>query len=120
MFRVVTVSSDAHKMTKGISWDDLQQEKTWNMFEVYGQSKLANIYFSRELSRRFSPSVTTYSLHPGVVNTELVRHGMLAQAFKLAVAYLPGFNKLFKTAEAGAQTSIYCCVEKELDNVTGR
>jgi len=42
-----------------------------------GQSKLANVLFARELARRLEGSgVTAYSLHPGVINTELARYMM--------------------------------------------
>ncbi|HVH04904.1 MAG TPA: oxidoreductase, partial [Myxococcota bacterium] len=50
--RVVTVSSTAHRMGV-IDFDDLQWErKSYSKWRAYGQSKLANLLFTRELARR--------------------------------------------------------------------
>jgi len=63
--------------------------------------------------------VTTYSLHPGVVATELGRH--LDTAFFRGVTWL--FNNVGKffirTPEQGAQTTIYCAVDELLANESG-
>merc|ERR1711997_261161 len=73
--RIVNVSSLAHKKAK-IYWDDVNWEKTpYESSKAYGQSKLANILFTRELAERLEGSgVTVYCLHPGVIATELGRH----------------------------------------------
>ena len=73
--RIVTVSSMAHKWGD-IYFDDINWEKTeYNSSKAYGQSKLANILFSKELAKRLQGTgVTTYSLHPGVIATDLGRH----------------------------------------------
>merc|ERR1711962_1964136 len=73
--RIVNVSSLAH--TRGqIQWDDINFEKTpYDAIKAYGQSKLANILFTKELARKGEGSgVNAYALHPGVINTELGRH----------------------------------------------
>jgi NAD(P)-dependent dehydrogenase (short-subunit alcohol dehydrogenase family) len=78
--RVINLSSQAHQIAfNGMNWDDLQSEKDYDPWKAYGQSKLANVLFARELSRQLkasadSPSVSTASLHPGVVRTELGRN----------------------------------------------
>jgi NAD(P)-dependent dehydrogenase (short-subunit alcohol dehydrogenase family) len=56
--------------------DDLDFEKrSYSRTQAYQQSKLANILFSRELARRLEGSgVATYSLHPGLVFTNLFRY----------------------------------------------
>ena len=72
--RVVNVSSSAHKKGE-INFDNLQSERTYIPFKAYGHSKLANILFTQALAKRLEKTnVTTYSLHPGVIQTELVRH----------------------------------------------
>ena len=73
--RIVTVSSMAHKWGD-VYFDDINWEKTeYNSSKAYGQSKLANILFSKELAKRLQGTgVTTYSLHPGVIATDLGRH----------------------------------------------
>lgn len=63
--------------------------------------------------------VTTYSLHPGAVKTELQRH-LDDSFFKGAQLIMAGLGKLFfKTPEEGAQTSIYCSVDENLADKTG-
>src|SRR4051794_39725820 len=71
--RVVVLSSDGHRMAReGLDWDDLQHERTYDGFAVYGHSKLANVYFTQELGRRLEPAgVTVNAVHPGFVATEL-------------------------------------------------
>ena len=49
--RIVTVSSGAHMFGK-INFDDLQSERSYSKFGVYGQSKLANLLFAYELQRK--------------------------------------------------------------------
>ena len=51
------------------------ERRPYGREEAYKQSKLANILFTRELGKRLAGTgVTTYALHPGVVDTELGRH----------------------------------------------
>ena len=72
--RIVNVSSSAHQRGK-INFDDLKSEHSYNAFGAYSQSKVANVLFTRQLAKRLEgTSVTTYSLHPGVISTELGRH----------------------------------------------
>lgn len=63
--------------------------------------------------------MTVYSVHPGVVATELGRY--LDTAFFKGVTWLfRNMAKFFiKTPEQGAQTSIYCAVDEQLSNETG-
>ena len=58
-----------------MQWDDVMYKKNYSAWPVYGQSKLANLLFTYELSRRLPPGggLTTNALHPGVVRTELAR-----------------------------------------------
>lgn len=66
--RVVIVSSVLHKIGR-IKRDDLNSEKSYAKWSVYGQSKLAKVLFARELSKRLEGSgVTANSLHPGMSN----------------------------------------------------
>jgi NAD(P)-dependent dehydrogenase (short-subunit alcohol dehydrogenase family) len=69
--RVVTVSSVAHRFTGGMSWADLNHERTiYNGTAVYNESKLANVLFTVELARRLEGSgVTANCLHPGAVRS---------------------------------------------------
>jgi NAD(P)-dependent dehydrogenase (short-subunit alcohol dehydrogenase family) len=74
--RVVMVSSDAHRRAprEGIQLDNLSGERGYRPWTAYGQSKLANLLFARELSRRLpGPRQTANALHPGVIATNLTR-----------------------------------------------
>jgi NAD(P)-dependent dehydrogenase (short-subunit alcohol dehydrogenase family) len=80
--RVVSVSSSAEEFayTEGMRFD-LWKPKAGKMpadYEdglAYGQSKLANLLFARELSSQLRDKrVTAYSCHPGVITTELGRY----------------------------------------------
>ena len=72
--RIVNVSALAHKWAT-MNFDDLQSESSFNVAAAYSQSKLANVLFTRSLAQRLKDTrVTAYSLHPGLVRTELLRN----------------------------------------------
>jgi NAD(P)-dependent dehydrogenase (short-subunit alcohol dehydrogenase family) len=80
--RVVTVSSLAHFWGR-IAFDDLQSERSYNPTRAYGQSKLANLLFVRELARRLAAAgsdTIAAAAHPGSTRTELQRHSGLMSA----------------------------------------
>lgn len=69
--RVVVVSSGAHR-TGRIRFDDLMGERSYGRWTAYGQSKLANLLFARELSRRAAGTpLLVASAHPGYAATHL-------------------------------------------------
>ena len=111
--RIVTVASRAHTRVSGIDWEALQKPtKTMAGLPEYGVSKLANVLFSAELSRRLAGSgVTTYSLHPGVVASDVWR----------AVPW--PFRSLMKlgmiSVEVGAATTLHCASSVEAGHETG-
>ena len=110
--RIVNVASEAHRGAKGINWDALR-EFDKGLFGAYSVSKLANILYAKELTRRLAGThVTTYALHPGVVASDIWR--------KLP-APVRVIGKLFMISnEKGAQTSVYCATAPELATVSGR
>ena len=70
--RVVTLSSGAHRMGK-IDFDDLQGERRYFRWTAYGQSKLANLLFMRELDRRVRAAglpLTSVAAHPGLLGDQ--------------------------------------------------
>ena len=106
--RIVTVASRAHTRVSGINFDNVcRPTKGRAALPEYGVSKLANVLFSAELGRRLAGTgVTTYSLHPGVVATDVWRE--LPQPFR-AIA------KLFMiSTEEGAATTLYCATAPEI------
>ncbi|MGB3483234.1 MAG: SDR family NAD(P)-dependent oxidoreductase [Mycobacterium sp.] len=74
--RIVTVSSNGHKLGGTVHFDDLQWERSYNRMGAYTQSKLANLLFTYELQRRLAPRGKTIAVaaHPGTSNTELMRN----------------------------------------------
>ncbi len=116
--RIVMVSSAAHKTAPlaGIRFDNLSGEKMYQGWIAYGQSKLANVLFARELARRLADTrVTANSLHPGVIKTNLSRsmEGLLSAAIGL----LPGV--FYKSVAQGAATTCYVATRPELAGVSG-
>lgn len=115
--RIVNVSSEGHKIG-AIYKDDLMSEKSYSKYKAYGQSKLANILFSRELAKMLEGTgVTVNSCHPGVVQTELGRH-MNETVRKFVIQ--PLLSPFFKTPWQGAQTQIYLAVDPDLDKTSGK
>ena len=77
--RVVVVSSGAHRgaPAAGIEFDNLDGTRDYQAWKMYGQSKLANILFAKALARRFAGTGrVANALHPGVIETNLLRHQM--------------------------------------------
>jgi NAD(P)-dependent dehydrogenase (short-subunit alcohol dehydrogenase family) len=116
--RVVNVASHAHKSAKkGLDFDDLQAERQYKSFLVYGRSKLANIYFTRELARRLAGSgVSTNAVHPGPVRSRFGRDGDLGgvMGFGISIAQL-----FMISSKRGARTSIYMASSPEVDGANG-
>jgi NAD(P)-dependent dehydrogenase (short-subunit alcohol dehydrogenase family) len=115
--RIVTVASDAHRL-RGvrIRFSDLQGERDYRPMRAYGQSKLANILFTRELARRLAgTSVTANCLHPGMVATRLgANNGLLA---RVLLVLLKPFSS---SVDQGADTSVYLCSSSEVEGETGK
>lgn len=114
--RIINVSSLAHTRGK-IRFDDLQSEKEYNPGQAYAQSKLANVLFTRELSKKLEDTdVIVASLHPGAVKTELGRHLSIAKSFLASMLFAPLVWLIFKTSWQGAQTSIHCAVSNDVES----
>lgn len=113
--RIVNVSSRAERSAV-MKWDDLQLTEGYSAFSAYSQSKLANVLFTRHLSNVLKDTkVTTYVLHPGVVNTNLINKMPVYWRWLVAP-----FRLFFSSSEQGAQTTLYCALETGLANVSGR
>ncbi len=125
--RIVIVASSGHRMAP-FSLDDLNFEnRTYEPWAAYAQSKTANILFAVELDRRLGArGIRAAALHPGGIHTELGRHldpgmieGMLAQInAALAAEGKPPFA--WKTIPQGAATTVWAGFVAEPDVVGGR
>ena len=118
--RIVIVSSELHsgppikyQAFEQMSTDASNAQKGWNMRSAYQQSKLANLLFARAVASRYkNQQVTAYSLHPGVIDTNLTANIPLASIFKMF------FKK--KTIPQGAATTVFCALKPGLERETGR
>jgi NAD(P)-dependent dehydrogenase (short-subunit alcohol dehydrogenase family) len=118
--RVVTVASEAHKFArKGLVLDDLDwNRRRYRAFGAYGASKLENILFTRELTKRWEGSgITANAVHPGFVGSNFGRENDLGA---LGNVYMRIARPFAKSNAQGALTSIYACTSPQLENVTGR
>ncbi|KAF0699343.1 hypothetical protein As57867_010020, partial [Aphanomyces stellatus] len=111
--RVVVVSSSAHKMgpgRTGLDLDNVNNEAKYSAWKWYGQSKLANVLFARELSRQLRArnvhNVHVNVLHPGVVRTELVRHQFWLFRWIISLVHI--------NADDGAKTQLYLATSPDV------
>jgi NAD(P)-dependent dehydrogenase (short-subunit alcohol dehydrogenase family) len=112
--RIVSTASDAHKGAK-LNFNDLQSEKNYSGFGVYGRSKLMNILFTRELAKRLAGSgVTANCLHPGFVATRFgdSSGGILSWGVRAA-------KNFALTPEQGAETIIYLASSPDVEGRSG-
>ena len=109
--RIINVSSEAHRYT-GMNFDDPEGKKKFSSFKAYGQSKLANILFTRYLAEMLrEDGVTVNCLHPGVVATHLFD--------KIAPFLRPVFGVFMKSPRQGAETIVYLALSPEINGNTG-
>ncbi|OLE91205.1 MAG: short-chain dehydrogenase [Crenarchaeota archaeon 13_1_20CM_2_51_8] len=111
--RIVNVTSDAHNGAK-VNFEDLQGEKEFSGWQAYGQSKLAMILFTHELSKMLEGTgVTVNSAHPGVVRTNFANNnGLVTFGFRL-------MRPFFLSPATAAKRILYVATSPDLEGVTG-
>jgi WW domain-containing oxidoreductase len=117
--RVVMLSSSAHTMAPrgGIEFDNLSGARGYSAWKQYGQSKMANILFAKELARRFEGTKrVANAVHPGVIQTNLGRHMNPIAGFFFGL----GNPLVLKDVHQGAATSCYVAVHPKTTNISGR
>jgi NAD(P)-dependent dehydrogenase (short-subunit alcohol dehydrogenase family) len=114
--RIVSTASDAHK-SGGLDFDDLQSEKKFSSFRVYGTSKLCNILFTRELARRLDgANVTANCLHPGFVGTRFGQNNANNIFMKALARTIMSFG--ISPAD-GAKTIIHLASSPDVATISG-
>jgi NAD(P)-dependent dehydrogenase (short-subunit alcohol dehydrogenase family) len=119
--RVVTVASNAHFGAKGIDFDALRRPtRSFGGLREYQVSKLCNVLFVQELARRLREpgpdgappgSVTAYSVHPGVVASDIWR--------QVPWPIRPIAKRFMITPEAGAAGPVHCATAPDLEPLSG-
>ena len=116
--RVVMLSSEAHKTAprEGIEFDNLSGDQGYKPLTAYGQSKLADLLFAKELQRRFAGTKkTAYAVHPGVVDTNLARNlGPVLSRVLGAIGTL-----FLKSVGEGAATEVFAAVSPKAVPLAG-
>ncbi|MDQ1374071.1 MAG: hypothetical protein QOJ09_1409 [Actinomycetota bacterium] len=115
--RVVSVSSTAHKWGR-MRFDDLQSEKRYRKWLAYGQSKLANLLFMRELQRRLTASgasTIAAAAHPGYASTHLQAVGPEMAGSRVMARIMPVANRILSQPdEQGALPQLYAATAADV------
>jgi len=117
--RIITTSSVAHRGAR-IDFEDIEfKKRSYNGITAYGQSKLANIIFTKELARRLAESdsgrgVTANCFHPGVVRTSLVHDNPWYYRLIWTIA-----GSFFLSPEKGADTAVFLASSSNVNGITG-
>ena len=114
--RIVNVSSAAHSFVKEMQWEDINFKNNFGQgLRSYGQSKLANLLFTRYLAIKLSTdNISVNAIHPGGVNTSLGSQNKAWYSKPLRLMLRPFFRSPLK----GAESIIYLATKQD-DGVTG-
>lgn len=111
--RIVNVSSIGHYRAPGIDYDAVRRPtKSFTGMPEYCVSKLGNVLHAQELARRLAADrVTTYSLHPGSIATDVWR--------RVPWPVRPLIKRRMRSPADGAKTSLYCATSPEVAAESG-
>jgi NAD(P)-dependent dehydrogenase (short-subunit alcohol dehydrogenase family) len=117
--RVVSLTSITHKTfapATGILFDELKTDmKTHGGFELYAQSMLAKVLFTRALAQRY-PQITSISLHPGGVKTGVWGGDKNVNWLLYNLVIKPMVNLTGVSPKEGAKTQLWCSFSKDVQN----
>lgn len=113
--RLLMISSVGHRMHPegGIQFEHLKEAETVNKWARYGQSKLADILYSKAMAKRY-PQITSVSVHPGAVKTNLI-YGMKSRTSIIISAMLSWY---YFSAEKGSYNTLWAATtaKQNLEN----
>ena len=115
--KIINVSSASHKFVDGMNFDDLQSERSFKTFKVYGRSKLANILFTKKLAKMAKTNnITVNCFNPGFVSTSI--GSSLNSSFLGKIVFK--ISRIFaKSSTKGAETAVYLASSPEVSGITG-
>jgi NAD(P)-dependent dehydrogenase (short-subunit alcohol dehydrogenase family) len=125
--RVVSLASSGHRFSNVDIGDPNFERGDYDPFMAYGRSKTANVLFAVEFDRRYrDKGIRAAAVHPGGIQTELMRHvgdavtnGMIEQInIDLAKEGKPAYE--WKTPAQGAATSVWAALIGKADEVGGK
>lgn len=127
--RVVALSSRGHRFA-GVDFQDPHFERRpYDKWQAYGQSKTANALFALGLDRRLADrGVRAFSVHPGGILTDLVRHLTAEDLDRFGLMRRPDGSVAqdpakpaypFKTVAQGAATTVWCATSPALAGMGG-
>ena len=111
----IFVASDAHRMAS-LDPDDLELRRRWWFMGAYAKSKLALLFFQRDLARRLEGTrVTVNAVDPGPVASGIADHeaGLIAPVASWLI------KRVFPPPEKAARTAMHLATAPELDGVNG-
>ncbi|CAM9242326.1 unnamed protein product [Scytosiphon promiscuus] len=115
--RIVFLSSDLHERVT-LDWANLNYEKpaTYVPLEAYGRSKMANVLDAQEFAKRLAGRrINTYVLHPGIVNTNLLRNLKDGRLISRVLRTVKFFGKyLMDSPLQGSLTTMRCAIDPAL------
>ncbi|HSR05811.1 MAG TPA: SDR family oxidoreductase [Bryobacteraceae bacterium] len=115
--RIINTASEVHRGAH-LDLADLQSEKRYSSYGVYGKSKLANVLFTRELARRLAATgVTVNCLHPGVVASRFAQPRNGEGGDPSAASYLASQGI---APEKSAEAIVYLATSPDLTQTTGQ
>lgn len=113
--RVVTVSSQMHRIARSAPLEDPRGQRRYRRWPVYGQTKLANLLFTYELDRRMRHAglpVKAMAAHPGFAGTHLAVNGQVGQdAGRRAAILDAAVRAVSQSAAAGAGPSLMAATD---------
>jgi NAD(P)-dependent dehydrogenase (short-subunit alcohol dehydrogenase family) len=116
--RIVNLASYAHNFAKEIPWNDLQfKTTTYRQLNVYGLSKLYDIYFTKQLAKIMTlqkTGITVNAVHPGTVHSNFGKSGtrLFYLGFKIASPFYDNVKK-------GARMAIHMASSPDVKDING-
>jgi NAD(P)-dependent dehydrogenase (short-subunit alcohol dehydrogenase family) len=106
--RIVTVSSEAHRMGGPVPVQDLNSERDYRPFRAYAKTKLENILFTHDLQRRARERVLALACHPGLADTNLPTASIFSMRLLFRIA-----RPIIQDPAVGAQSTLFAATAEE-------
>ncbi len=121
--RIVMVSSVLHAGRPGrrpdVHFEDLDMKsRKFNGFQMYGEVKVANVLYARELGDRLKDTnVSAYALHPGFARSNFGQDGGPMKIMRIMMG--PFWNRITDSSEESAQTTLHCLLSEDAPKYSG-